>query len=137
MAASPTQAVLSTAASKYPAVQELSQFIWNNPELCFREHKSSKALADFLTEEGFEVKFLNGQLETAFVATFGSGKPNIAFMCEYDALPGIGHACGHNLIAAAGVTAGIGLKAAIEAGGIPASVTVMGTPAEEGAGERS
>ena len=134
MAASPTQAVLSTAASKYPAVQELSQFIWNNPELCFSEHKSSKALADFLTEEGFEVKFLNGQLETAFVATFGSGKPNIAFMCEYDALPGIGHACGHNLIAAAGVTAGIGLKAAIEAGGIPASVTVMGTPAEEGGG---
>lgn len=137
MAASTKQAVLSAVESKYHAVQKLSQFIWKNPELCFTEHKASKSLADFLTEEGFQVKFLNGQLETAFVATFGSGRPNIAFMCEYDALPGIGHACGHNLIAAAGLIAGVGLKAAMETGGIPGCVTVMGTPAEEGGGGKA
>ena len=137
MAVAMKQAVLSAATSKYPEVQKLSQFIWNNPELGFKEHKASKALADFLTEEGFRVKFLNGQLETAFVATFGNGRPTIAFMCEYDALPGIGHACGHNLIAAAGLVAGIGLKAAIQAGGVPGCVTVMGTPAEEGGGGKA
>ena len=129
--------VLSTIASKYPEVQRIGQFIWSNPELGYDEHKASKALTDILTEEGFDVKRLKEQLETAFVATFGTGRPTIAFICEYDALPDIGHACGHNLIAAAGLTAGIGLKAAIEAGDIPGSVAVVGTPAEEGGGGKA
>lgn len=137
MAASLKPVVLSTVASKYPEVQTVSQFIWSNPELGYNEHKASKALVDILTKEGFDVKCLKEQLETGFVATFGTGSPTIAFMCEYDALPGIGHACGHNLIAAAGLIAGLGLKAAVQTGGIPGCVAVMGTPAEEGGGGKA
>ena len=74
-------------------------------------------------------------IQTAFRATFGSGRPNVCVISEYDALPEIGHACGHNLIAEAGVAAGLGLKAALECSGAPEGrVTVMGTPAEEAAG---
>ena len=70
------------------------------------------------------------------IIRFGSGRPNVCIICEYDALPGIGHACGHNLIAEAGVAAGLGVKAFIESQGTgyTGMVTVMGTPAEEGGG---
>ena len=72
-------------------------------------------------------------IQTAFRATFGSGRPNVCVISEYDALPEIGHACGHNLIAESGVAAGLALKAALECSGAPEGrVTVMGTPAEEG-----
>ena len=74
-------------------------------------------------------------IQTAFRATFGSGRPNVCVISEYDALPEIGHACGHNLIAEAGVAAGLALKAALECSGAPEGrVTVMGTPDEEGEG---
>ena len=70
------------------------------------------------------------------IIRFGSGHPNVCIICEYDALPGIGHACGHNLIAEAGVAAGLGVKAFIESQGTgyTGMVTMMGTPAEEGGG---
>src|SRR5690606_28898309 len=71
-------------------------------------------------------------LETAFAARTGSGGPTLAVICEYDALPGIGHACGHNLIAASGVATGLALKAALGEGN--GTVVVLGTPAEEGGG---
>ena len=74
-------------------------------------------------------------IQTAFRATFGSGRPNVCVISEYDALPEIGHACGHNLIAEAGVAAGLALKAALECSGAPEGrVTVLGTPDEEGTG---
>ena len=69
-----------------------------------------------------------------FTYRFGSGSPNVCVICEYDALPEIGHACGHNLISAAGVGAGLGIKAYLESSGIPGTLTVLGTPAEEGGG---
>lgn len=82
---------------------ELSQQIWQKPELKFEEHFAHDLLAGFLADKGFTVmrKF---HLETAFRAVFsrGMGGPNVAVMCEYDALPEIGHACGHNLIAMVG-----------------------------------
>ena len=112
--------------------------IWRNPELAFEEYKSSAILASALEGEGFTVQYpLNKavpQLRTAIRATYGSGSPNVAFLCEFDALPEIGHACGHNLIAEAGFAAGIGLKCALERFSLPGTVTVLGTPAEEGAG---
>ncbi len=112
---------------------EVSSEIWKNPELLFEEHKAHALLTDFLEKKGFTVDRSYTGIETAFRATFGSGRPNICVICEYDALPEIGHACGHNLIAEAGVAAGLGLKAALEASGAPqARVTVLGTPAEEG-----
>ena len=115
-------------------LKSLSEVIWKNPELNFEEHTAHRVLTDFLEKEGFAVDrgFLN--IATAFRARFGSGKPNVCVICEYDALPEIGHACGHNLIAEAGVAAGLGVKAFLEASGKQGTVTVMGTPAEEGGG---
>ncbi len=119
-------------------LHSLSSEIWKNPELGFEEHKAHALLTDFLEKKGFTVDRSYTGIETAFRATFGSGRPNICVICEYDALPEIGHACGHNLIAEAGVAAGLGLKAALEASGAPqARITVLGTPAEEGGGGKA
>ena len=113
----------------------LSKEIWRNPELGLREVKAHELLTDFLEKKGFAVERSYTGIKTAFRATFGSGRPNVCVICEYDALPEIGHACGHNLIAEAGVAAGLGLKAALESKGAPqARVTVLGTPAEETTG---
>ena len=114
----------------------LSDAIWKHPELSYEEFKAHELLTDYLEKKGFAVERSYTGIKTAFRATFGSGRPNVCVICEYDALPDIGHACGHNLIAEAGVAAGLGLKAALESGqdGIKGRVTVMGTPAEEGGG---
>ena len=114
----------------------LSDAIWKEPELCFQEFKAHQLLTDYLEKKGFIVERSYTGVKTAFRATFGSGRPNVCVICEYDALPDIGHACGHNLIAEAGVAAGLGLKAALEAcqDGLKGRVTVLGTPAEEGGG---
>ena len=109
--------------------------IWKNPELSFKEFNAHKLLTEYLEKKGFAVEKKYTGIETAFKATFGSGRPNVCVICEYDALPEIGHACGHNLIAEAGVAAGLGLKAALESGnGIQGRLTVLGTPAEESGG---
>lgn len=111
----------------------LSLRIHETPEIAFEEHKSSAMLADFLAENGFEVERGVCELPTAFRATFGSGSPRIAFVAEYDALPGIGHGCGHNIIGTASTAAAIVVKELLaEAGG--GTVQVIGTPAEEAAG---
>lgn len=116
-------------------LRELSSEIWNHPELGFEEYKAHAILTLFLEQKGFSVDRSFSGIKTAFRATFGSGKPNVCVICEYDALPEIGHACGHNLIAEAGVAAGLGVKAALESDGAPpGKLTVMGTPAEEGGG---
>ena len=100
------------------------------------EHKAHDLLTSFLEEKGFTVKRSYTGTETAFRArfraTFGSGRPNVCAMCKYDALPEIGHDCGHNLIAEAGVAAGLGVKAALRSKCAPKGwLTIMGTPAEE------
>ncbi|UAL49386.1 M20 family metallopeptidase [Sutcliffiella horikoshii] len=110
---------------------EISTYIGENPELGHEEFKSAKVLSDKLSEHGFNVKMGIWDLPTAFEAVFDSGKPGptIGFMCEYDALPEIGHACGHNLIGTMGIAAGIATSKVIqETGG---KVIVYGTPAEE------
>lgn len=116
------------------SLKALSRFIHANPEPALKEVMASQACADFLDGRGFYVERGVAGLPTAFVARFGSGTPRIAFLSEYDALPGVGHGCGHNLIAIAGIGAGIGLSAAIaELGGF-GRVDVFGTPAEEAVG---
>ncbi|WP_246942526.1 M20 family metallopeptidase [Bacillus pinisoli] len=110
---------------------EISEFIGNNPELGHEEFKACKILTEKLEKHGFSVSVGTCDLPTAFTAVFDSGKPgpSIGFMSEYDALPGLGHACGHNLIGTMGVAAGIGLSSILaETGG---KVYVYGTPAEE------
>jgi len=111
---------------------ELSHKIHNNPELGFKEEKASKWLCDLLESEGFAVERGVLAIPTAFVATAGDGPLHIAICAEYDCLPAIGHACGHNIIAAAG--AGAGIAAAKIADDVGLKVSVIGTPAEEGGG---
>ena len=108
---------------------ELSLRIHHNPELGFKEVKASGWLTEYLERNGFKVEKGICQLATAFRGSYGSGKPTIALLAEYDALPKLGHACGHNIIATAAVGAAVTLRGAIdEAGG---RVIVIGTPAEE------
>ncbi|WP_168413109.1 M20 family metallopeptidase [Bacillus salacetis] len=111
--------------------EEISIYIGENPELGHEEFKASKILSETLEDFGFDVEMETCDLPTAFRAVFDSGKagPVIGFMAEYDALPEVGHACGHNLIGTMGIAAGIGLSKIIsETGG---KVVVYGTPAEE------
>lgn len=111
----------------------ISLDIHAHPELNYQERHASQVLADALERHGFAVERGIGGVETAFRATVGSGDgPTIAFLAEYDALPEIGHGCGHNLIAISNVGAGLGAKAAL--GDLPGRIIVMGTPAEEGGG---
>ena len=126
------KAVASSAIDSYKEdLCQLSSKIWECPEVGFQEYKAHELLTNFLEKEGFTVERSYTGIETAFRATFGAGRPNVCVVCEYDALPGIGHACGHNLIAEAGIAAGLGLKAAFESVALKGRVTVMGTPAEE------
>jgi amidohydrolase len=111
---------------------EVSLNIHSHPELALKEHRASKLLAGKLEAHGFQVEYPAYGIETAFKATWGEGPVTIAYLLEYDALPEIGHACGHNLIATAGLGAAYGARAALS----PAEVriVVLGTPAEEDLG---
>jgi len=108
---------------------ELSLRIHAEPELSLEEVKASGWLAEFLEVKGFEVEREFCELPTAFRASYGRGRPRIAFLAEYDALPQLGHACGHNIIAASAAGAGIAVKSTVEKLG--GSVLVIGTPGEE------
>ena len=115
-------------------LETLSRRIHDNPELGYQEVKAAGWLADFLEAKGFKVERGLAGVETAFRGTIETGRgPTIAILCEYDALPQIGHACGHNVIATAGVGAGAGL-AALRATLPAGCIQVIGTPAEEGGG---
>jgi len=103
-----------------------------NPELAFEEHFAHDLLADLIEADGIEVERHAYGLATAFAARAGTGGPTVAVLCEYDALPGIGHACGHNIIGTAGL--GAGLAAAALADELGGTVVILGTPAEEGGG---
>jgi amidohydrolase len=110
----------------------LSEQLHDDPELAFDEHRAVSATTQLLERQGFQVTSNVAGLSTAFDAVAGTGPLSVAVIAEYDALPNVGHACGHNIIAAAGVGAGIGLAAVADELGL--TVHVLGTPAEEGGG---
>ena len=112
-------------------LSELSLDLHAHPELALQEKYAASRLTGLLRED-FAVEEGVGGLSTAFRATAGAGSPVVAFLCEYDALPGIGHGCGHNLIAAGGAGAALALRRA--APQLPGTVSCIGTPGEEGAG---
>lgn len=114
------------------ALLDASHRIHAAPELGFEEHHAHDVLTGLLGAAGLEVTPHAYGLDTAFAARAGTGGPTVAVMCEYDALPGIGHACGHNIIGTAG--AGAGIAAASVAEELGGTVLVLGTPAEEGGG---
>jgi len=126
---------------------EISDKIWGFAELGFNEYKSSDLLAKTLKENGFNVDMGVASMPTAFVASYGNGKPTIAVLGEYDALPGLnqaaeplrkvlndgepGHGCGHNLLGTAGIGGVLAIKKAIDAGEVKGTIRYYGCPAEE------
>ena len=116
-----------------PTLLEVSQSIHANPELNFEEHHAHDTLTGVLEDEGLAVERGAYDMATAFESRVGADDgPTVAVLCEYDALPGIGHACGHNIIGAAGLGAGLAVAKVAEALG--GRVAILGTPAEEGGG---
>lgn len=110
-------------------LRDISRWMYENPELGYKEFESSARLAAFLGENGFDVTYPVHGLDTSFEATVGSSGPRVVICCEYDALPLVGHACGHNIIATSSLGAGVALAGLADELGI--RVTVLGTPAEE------
>lgn len=118
---------------KFQEFTQVSDYIFKNPELAFEEKKAQKILVDFLKKEGFQVETGIANLDTSFEGKFtiGDQGPVVAFPAEYDALPGMGHACGHNIIGTSALGAATVLKRAMEKHKIPGTIKVIGTPAEE------
>lgn len=127
---------------------EISDAIWENPELSMQEYFASDILTNFLSAEGFIVQKGIAGMPTAFVASYGCEGPTIGFTCEYDALPALsqdkeknercsladgapGHGCGHNLMSIGGAMAATALKSLIDSGTLKAQLKIFGTPAEE------
>jgi amidohydrolase len=116
-------------------LEAISLDIHAHPELNYQEHHAAQVLADALERHGFQVERGIGGVETAFRGVIQGGDgdgPTVALLAEYDALPGIGHGCGHNLIAMSNLGAGLGAMAAMPS--LPGCLVVLGTPAEEGGG---
>ncbi|HEX2534467.1 MAG TPA: amidohydrolase [Chitinophagaceae bacterium] len=132
----------------YPKYKDIALQIWDYAEVGYKEMKSSTLLRETLAAGGFRVEAGVAGIPTAFVATYGSGKPVIGILAEYDALPGLaqqatpvrqaiegkdaGHGCGHHLFGTASVAAALEVKKLIEKGQLKGTVKVFGTPAEEG-----
>ncbi|KAJ5798702.1 uncharacterized protein N7503_006207 [Penicillium pulvis] len=115
-------------------LRELNQFIWSNPELAYEEHKAHDAICDFLESQGFTVTRHAYGVDTSFECISGTEGRTINFNAEYDALPGIGHACGHNLIATSSVAAFLALSHLQKKFGTGGRIQLLGTPAEENGG---
>ncbi len=142
--------VLANVAAHADRFGAVSREIWENPELGFHEIKSSNLLQQELRANGFAVESGVAQMPTAFTASWGSGKPVIALLGEFDALPGLsqkdmptqepvqagapGHACGHNLLGSASALAAVAIKEEMQARGLKGTIRYYGTPAEEGGG---
>ena len=141
------QEILKSVEKHEAKLIEISDAIWANAEIAFQEDQSSKLLADYAERNGFKVDRGVAGMPTAFVATYGSGKPVISVLGEFDALPGIsqkaeptksplnkgaaGHGCGHNLFGAASLGSAIAIKELLEKGKIKGTIKFLGTPAEE------
>ncbi|TQN64861.1 Peptidase M20 domain-containing protein 2 [Colletotrichum shisoi] len=127
--------VFAAIDARDDGLRTINTEIWENPEIGYQEVHPHKVLTDYLEEQGFNVTRSAYNLTTAFRAEFANGPGRaVSFNSEFDALPGLGHACGHNLIATVGVAAAIGVKEALENGNVKGSVVLLGTPAEEGGG---
>lgn len=114
---------------------DIASYIHANPEVAFEEKKACKVLSSYLISKGFEVEVGLNKLPTSFKAVFKKGQgPRIAVFAEYDALPQLGHACGHNLIATSALGCAIAVKAVLESSALEGSIEVYGTPAEESGG---
>ena len=121
---------IQTAAESFlPALWTMSRAMYDHPELGLEEVNSSRMLREWLAEQGFKVEENFHGLPTAFRAVYGSGRPVLGFLCEYDALPEVGHGCGHDLIGVVSAGAAAALRQTVDAVG--GTLIVYGTPDEE------
>jgi aminobenzoyl-glutamate utilization protein B len=142
------QEILAWGSANKDEFYKISEDIWENPELSMQEFRASALIKTTLKGHGFAVEDNAGGMPTAFIASWGSGSPVVAFNCEYDALPGLsqridvakktprllgapGQGCGHNLLGTACIKAAIALRYAMEKNGIKGTLKVFGAPAEE------
>ncbi len=141
------QDIISWLDENTPRFTPIADEIWTNPEIAFQEFKASKLQADFLEGEGFKITWDVAEMNTAFIAEWGEGKPIIGFAGEYDALPGLsqkrqssqeaivegapGHGCGHNLLGTGCMASAAAVKTWLESTGTPGTVRYYGCPAEE------
>ena len=127
--------IISAVGSYKPVLRKLSDALWQNPETAFNEVFAAENAAACLQEAGFSVTKPYCGIETAFRSEFSNGEgPVFAIAAEYDALPEIGHGCGHNLICVAGIAAFLAAAQIMKANNIPGKLILLGTPAEEGGG---
>lgn len=126
--------IINEIASKMEELTGISKYLYDNPELGDEEYKAVKLLTEYFSKNGFAVEESIYGLNTTFRSVYDSGKEgaHIAYFCEYDALPKIGHGCGHNLISAMSAGAALGLKSVLDT--IGGKVTIFGTQAEETSG---
>ncbi|MEY4660760.1 MAG: hypothetical protein RLZZ42_712 [Bacteroidota bacterium] len=145
-----SKTILRILNEKQPHYEKMAATIWQWAEPGYLENKTTELLQGELQKEGFSIQKGVASIPTAFVASYGSGKPVIGFLAEMDALPGLsqkatpdknpveengyGHGCGHNLFGTGSVAAAIAAKKWMEANGIKGTIKLFGTPAEEGAG---
>jgi amidohydrolase len=131
------QRVIAEAEAWSDELIRISDAIHARPELGFEEFEAAALLAGTLEENGFTVQRGVAGMETAFIAALHGqdGGPTVAFLAEYDALPGLGHACGHNIIGTAAMGAGLAMKAVLP--DLAGTIQVIGTPAEEGGGGKA
>jgi len=143
-------AVIFSVEKHQQELINLSDSVWKYAETALKEYKSSKALADYAAKQGFRVTTNVAGMPTAFIAEYGSGKPIIGILGEFDALPGLsqkaqptrealkeespGHGCGHNMFGAASLGAATAIKELIAAGKLKGTIRFYGTPAEEDVG---
>lgn len=128
--------IYSTVNKHKENLISISEFIHQNPELCYEEYKAVSKLTGYLKKEGCVVKERFCGIDTSFISTHTVGNPkyHFAICAEYDALPKIGHACGHNIICTAALGAYLATKITMDKHGIEGKVSLIGTPAEEGGG---
>jgi aminobenzoyl-glutamate utilization protein B len=141
------RSIITSVEDQKDELIKMSDEIWAHAEIAFEEYKSSKILSDYAEAQGFTVERGVADMKTAFIASYGSGKPIIGILGEFDALPGIsqkaqptkvpleegkpGHGCGHNLFGVGSLGAAVAVKKLIEAGKLKGTIRFYGTPAEE------
>lgn len=144
------QTIIDWLEQNQPQFIAVAEQIWRNPELALKEFKSSRLQADLLEKEGFSIHWNVGDMNTAFIAEWGQGKPILGFIGEYDALPGLsqklqptqepieegapGHGCGHNLIGTGAVASAVAVQKWLQSNGVTGTVRYYGCPAEEEGG---
>ncbi|KAF5565611.1 amidohydrolase [Fusarium phyllophilum] len=127
-------AVVNAVDQELGLLREINTAIHSNPELCFKEFKAHDNITALLESLGFAAEKHAYGLETSFVAEYDHGGHLVTICSEYDALEGVGHACGHNIIATASIASFLGIVAALRQSGAPGRVRILGCPAEEGGG---